>query len=290
MRLIAILLALWANHHPRSAERWRRPGPFLRYLSWIWNRLPVRADDNGALRLAAGLLPPVLLFWLLQAWFGDWLLGIGEMLLGVWALVFLHGPGRVDDQVEDFLDAWREGRLDSARAVAARLADREVVAVSDGQLPMTALEGLFWQSYRRLLGGIFWLLIVGPIGPIALRLAWLARDAAVERGEPDGLASAADKVMHVLDWLPARAAALSFGLAGSFVHAFDGWRNSQEEPDAGLRDLVTAAGLGALDMDQPPSDVEEVEDMLRDGRDLVGRSLMVWVAVAALLTIAGWLY
>lgn len=125
---------------------------------------------------------------------------------------------------------------------------------------------------------------------MALRLAWLARDAAAERGGTDELARAADKVMHVLDWLPARAAALSFGLAGSFVHAFDGWRNSQEEPDAGLRELVTAAGLGALDVDRPPSDAEDVEDMLRDGRDLVGRSLMVWVAVAALLTIAGWLY
>ncbi len=290
MRLIAILLALWANHHPRSVERWRRPDPFLRYLDWIWDRLPASADNRGALRLAAGLLPPVLLFWLLQLWLDDWLLGIGEMLLGVWALVFLHGPGRVDDQVEEFLDAWREGRLDGARAAAARLADREVEAVGDAQLPATALEGLFWQSYRRLLGGIFWLLIIGPIGPVALRLAWLARDAAAERGGTDELARAADKVMHVLDWLPARAAALSFGLAGSFVHAFDGWRNSQEEPDAGLRELVTAAGLGALDVDRPPSDAEDVEDMLRDGRDLVGRSLMVWVAVAALLTIAGWLY
>jgi AmpE protein len=290
MRLIAILLALWANRYPQQADRWRSPEPFLRYVDWLCAHLPGRRDSDGVLRLTVVLLPPVILFGLLQDWLGDWLLGIGEIVLGVWALVFLHGSGRVDDQLESFLDAWRQGHLESARAQAADLAGREVESTSDWQLPLAALEGLFWQSYRRLFGGIFWLLILGPVGPVALHLAVLTRDAAVRRTDEEGLAYASSALVHALDWLPARAAALSFGLAGSFVHAVERWRASQEDPDAGLRELVAGVGVGALDLDRPPGDPDAVEDVLRDARDLVGRSVMVWIAVAALLTIAGWLY
>lgn len=289
MRLIAILLALWANRYPQQADRWRSPLPFLRYVHWLSGYLPRRGEGEGVLRLAAILVPPILLFALLQAWVGDWLLGIGEMVLGVWALVFLHGPGRVDDQLERYLDAWRQGQIDTARAHAAALAGRDVEAVNDWHLPMAALEGLFWQSYRRMFSGIFWLLIAGPIGPVALHLALLVRDAAAERAD-DGLTQAGNALVYALDWLPGRAAALAFGLAGSFVHAVERWRASQEEPDAGIRELVVGAGIGALDLDQPPAEPEAVEEALRDARDLVGRSTMVWVAVAALLTIAGWLY
>jgi membrane protein required for beta-lactamase induction len=287
MRLIAILLSLWANRYPRQVDRWRRPEPYFRYVDWLWTRLP--AGDGGALSLFAALLPPIVLFALLQAWVGDWLLGLGEVVLGVWALLFLHGPGRIDDQLEGFLEVWRDGHLGSARARAAELVGREVDAAADAELPAAALEGLFWQSYRRLFGGIFWLLILGPVGAVALHLVALTCEAARRRGD-DSLIEASELVLHVLDWLPARATALSYGLAGSFVHAVEAWRASQEEPDAGPRELVVGAGLGAAHLERAPSDLDGVEEALRDARDLVGRSLMVWIAVAALLTIAGWLY
>lgn len=289
MRLIAILLALWANRYPHQADRWRRPEPVQRYVDWLSARLSRRADGDGALRLAVVLAPPILLFGLLQVWLDGWLFGIGEIVLGGWALVFAHGPGRVDDQLERFLDAWREGRLHTARTVAADLAGGDLASVSDWQLPATALQGLFWQSYRRLLAGIFWLLILGPVGPVALHLVVLTRDAA-RRADDESLASSSAALLHALDWLPARAAALSFGLAGSFVHAVDRWRASQEEPDAGARELVVEAGVGALYLDRPPADPDAAEDVLREARDLVGRCVMIWIAVAALLTIAGWLY
>lgn len=293
MRLIAILLALWANHHPHHADRWRSPVPFLRYLDWARTRLPARFDNEGALQLSLILVPPVLLFTLLQVWLEDWLFGLAEIALGVWALLFLHGSGHVDSQLENFLEAWREGRSDSAHTYAAELAGRDISAAADTELPVIAAEGIFWQTYRRLLVGIFWLLIVGPVGPVAVRLAVLTRDAVLLRN--DSLTHYSSRLVDLLDWLPARAAALSFALAGSFVHAREGWQESQQAHDPDPRRLVTAAGIGALNLDDSSAavfdaDDDDAEDFLEDARQLVGRSLMVWVGVAALLTIAGWLY
>lgn len=293
MRLIAILLALWANRHPHQADRWRSPTLFLRYLDWVRIRLPARFDNDGLLQLALILLPPVVLFFLLQLWLEDWLFGLAEIALGVWALLFLHGSGHVDSQIESFLDAWREGRVSYARTHAAELAGRDISSTSDAGLPLIAAEGMFWQTYRRLLVGIFWLLIVGPVGPVAVRLAVLVRDTVAL--DNDNLAHYSSKLVNLLDWLPARAAALSFALAGSFVHARDDWRESEQEFDSDPQRLVAAAGIGALNVDDSadkPFDAndDDAEEFLADARDLVGRSLMVWVAVAALLTIAGWLY
>lgn len=288
MRLIAILLALWANHHPHQIDRWRRPEPFLRYLNWVCARLPERTDRDSLLQLIAVLLPPVLLFAIVQIMLDDWLLGIAEIALGVWALLFLHGPGQTDDQLDNFTQAWREGHFGTARAQAAELAGRNIDdAISNTQLPLAAMEGLFWQSYRRVLSGIFWLLIIGPVGPVAVRLVALTHEAASARSS--GFAHYSSKCLDLIDWLPSRAAALSFALAGSFVQAKEAWQDARDS-DSSARTLIISTGTGALDIDDSPDDSDEMEETLRDARDLVGRSLLVWIAVAALLTIAGWLY
>jgi membrane protein required for beta-lactamase induction len=292
MRLIAILLALWANRHPRHVDRWRNPAPFLQYLQWIRTRVPARSSNEGLLQLALALLPPVLLFALLQAWLDGWLFGLAEIALGAWALLFLQGAGRPDDQRQAFVEAGREGRLDSARSYAAPLAGLQAPSSSASQLPMLAAEGLLWQAYRRLLGGIFWLLIVGPVGPVAVRLAALARESSLFRD--DSFAHYSEQLLKLIDWLPARATALSFALAGSFVHARDGWLRSQHLSDDPQR-LITAAGIGALDIDDAPEELfdaenDDAEDLLKDTQELIGRSLMIWLGAAALLTIAGWLH
>jgi membrane protein required for beta-lactamase induction len=288
MRLIAILLALWANHHPHQIDRWRRPEPFLHYLDWVCARIPGRSDRDSLLQLVAALLPPLLLFAVVQVMLDDWLLGIAEIALGVWALLFLHGSGRADDQLDSFIQAWREGHYGTARNQASELAGRTIDdATSNGQLPLAAMEGLFWQSYRRVLVGIFWLLIIGPVGPVAVRLVALAHESASARSS--SFAHYSKALLNLIDWLPSRAAALSFALAGSFVRARQAWQDSQV---AGFnaRSLVVGTGIGALDADDSPDDADEVEETLREARELVGRSLMVWIAIAALLTIAGWLY
>jgi membrane protein required for beta-lactamase induction len=288
VRLIAILLSLWANRHPQHVDRWRQPHWLLRFAAWIETRCTAARLDDGLSCFLLILLPPVLLMAALQWLVGDWLLGLGELVLALWALLFAHGPGQVDERIAQFQHAWRQGQTELARQALAELG--EPAAQSTLRLPTAAVAAVLWQSYRTVFSAIFWLLLLGPVGPVLLRVAVLIGEFAEGRPGARPMLPVARAFVYALDWLPARATALSFGLAGSFVPAVHGWQAAREEPGAGVRPLVVDAGVGALRPEAPEDDPDSVEEMLQEARALVSRAFMIWLAVTALLTIAGWLY
>src|SRR5690606_14735951 len=106
-----------------------------------------------------------------------------------------------------------------------------------------------------------------------------------EEGEP--FERAVRALLFVLDWVPARLAALAFGLAGSFVHAMQGWRANADDDDH--RQLVLSAADGALNMPLNNTTAESVTAVVGEARSLVTRTVLCWLAVVALSTIFGWL-
>src|SRR6218665_974837 len=127
------------------------------------------------------------------------------------------------------------------------------------------------------------------------------------------LQQASARAWTVIDWLPARLTALSFAVVGSFEEAIEGWRfHAQRFPNdnagvvlaatAGAIDvrlggaalkahagMRTSQGLGiASDMDDSdatPGREPEVGH-LRSVVGLVWRSVVVWMLLLALLTLA----
>jgi AmpE protein len=229
---------------------------------------------------------------LLQWLIGGWLLGLGELVLGTVVLLYAHGPGRIDDRLEAFILAWRQGRLADARQATVVLAGEDGLPSHDRELPLAALDGVLWQTHQRLFGPVLWFLILGPVGPLLFRLVQQVQEflARQEETTGQGMDQAVGALSYALDWLPVRAAALSFALAGSFVTTLDGWGLARDEPEAGNRGLLRKAGLGAIDLQDACMEPDVVEDVLRDVRSMITRSFMIWLAVVALLTIAGWLY
>lgn len=291
MRLLAILMNLWFNRYPSNLDSWRKPDLFLRYAAWVRDHLQRYQLWDGITGLFALLAPPTILVAVLQFWIGGWLLGLGDAVLGVIVLIYAHGPGRIDDRMETFILAWRNGRLADARQAVIELAGENDLPTNDRELPITAMDGVLWQTHQRLFGAIFWFLIFGPVGPLLFRLTQLAQEFAEQQGEAgQGVDQAASALAYMLDWLPVRAAALSFAMAGSFVPALEGWNLARDEPETGNRGVLRRAGMGAMDLDDPVVEPDAVEDLLRDTRAMVARSFMIWLAVVALLTIAGWMY
>lgn len=287
MRLIAILISLWANRYPERLDRWRRSELLFGYADWLRNRALGVQRWHGALGLFAFLLPPVLLVALLQWWFGGWLLGL---VLPVAVLLFAHGPARVDDDMEEFLSAWEQEDEARARRAALELGGEQESPANIDQLPAQALGGLFWQSYLRFLGPIFWFVLLGPWGAMLFRLAYIAKEYAESRHERDErFEQAANMLVYVLDWIPTRLAAAAYGLGGSFVHAMQGWQRASEDAFSGNRGLLVRAAAGALNMPLRESDPEKLRTTAREARSLVTRAVLCWLAVIALATITGWL-
>lgn len=285
MRLIAILISLWANRFPDWLDSWRRSDVFFRYADWLRQRVLGGGYWQSSLGLVAFVLPPVLLVALLQWMGGGWLLGL---LIAVAALVFAHGPGRSDQDMDEFLAAWEQEDLARARRSSLALSGGLEGPANTDELPQEALHGMFWQSYRRVLGPVFWFVLLGAWGAVLFRFVYLAKeyaDVRHEAGEP--FERTVSSVLYVLDWIPTRLAALGFGLAGSFVHAMQGWQEAA--PDRNPRRLVLRAAEGALNMPLTSLSPDAVSAVAGEARSLITRMTLIWLAVIALSTIFGWL-
>jgi membrane protein required for beta-lactamase induction len=123
----------------------------------------------------------------------------------------------------------------------------------------------------------------------------MRRRAAFEAGRRGGVAraGAAAVLLHgLLAWIPARLAAFSYALAGSFEDAIGNWRVAVDEAAEKLldrtEDLLARVGRGSLG----PSLVGLAPQSLdaataRGAWRIVSRAGWIWLSAIALLVLAG---
>jgi adenosylcobinamide-phosphate synthase len=174
---------------------------------------------------------------------------------------------------------------------------------------------LAWYSVLAALG-------LGPAGAVLYRLGefvsryWRYRNRAGQQPVSAALQQAAAAAWTVIDWLPARLTALVFAVVGNFEEAIDGWRYQAQRFPNDNDGVVLAATAGAvnvrlggeaLKVAAPPTllpdftsgeaDAESADSASTSGREpevahlaqivgLVWRSVVVWMVLLALLTLA----
>ena len=291
--LVAVVAALVLGHvAPAPVASLRRFHWWARWLDWIGTH----AGEGGFWQSRSGLwlalLPPVLLVLLLQVLLHDRLWGLLGLLFGVVALICAWGPRDLAIDVEAALDT---SDPETRGARLAQLAPEPGVAMTEDAL----LPGSLMRSaLRRWFAPLFWFLLLGPVGAALYRLA--ERAALVEAARlPEENAAGARVLLQWLEWPVAQLMALALALAGNFDLVFRAWRAAGGDRWQVQSGFLEAAGRAAVRGEL----AEEAEDYLREGepvpfagdlvelRDamsLVWRMLLVWLAVLALLVIAGW--
>ena len=187
-----------------------------------------------------------------------------------------------------------------------------------------AIEEALVASHRHVFGVFFWFVILpGPAGAVLYRLAdYLARrwnqttrgvnDAALL--EPFGLF--AQRAFQWIDWLPVRLTAIGFAIVGNFEDAVFCWRNHLQQWADPSRGILLAAGSGALGVrlgptarNLPETQIASAIDPLAAGNvdpaaemmpgveaspaalqsavGLVWRSMLLWMLLLLLLSVAG---
>lgn len=164
---------------------------------------------------------------------------------------------------------------------------------------------------------------LGPAGAVLYRMSefvsryWKHRSKTQNQPASVALQSAAARAWHLIDWLPARVTALGFAVVGSFEEAIDCWRNhAQRFPDDN-DGVILAATSGAVNVrlggealktafspnssqsfgavGMTPEGVAGTESTpgreaevghLRSIVGLVWRSVVLWMVLLALLTLA----
>lgn len=292
MTLIIVVISLFLEWSLGRWQHLRRLGWFIAYRRRLFGLLPPAWQDGLAGTLLALGVPVVAMLALQQVL--DW--GLLELALGVLVLTYCLGPEAFNERVDAYLDACEAHDSAGAKQIAESLVGGPVSDEWRRQTRSVATAVLY-EGNVRIFAVLFWFLLLGPAGALLYRTAaFFRRDArSLERPE---LTGAADRVFGYLDWAPARLLSLSFFLAGSFDDALKGWRKvlaaDQGDPLERNRLVVIMTGCGAMrhEVDDAFEETDHGEryDLywVRTARALVLRAVVIWVAVIALLTMAGW--
>lgn len=275
--IVLLVLIVW----PGNVAGFRRFGWYRRWLG-------VLDFVEGGGRVALALLPPVLvcaaIAWLLHGW----VLALAALAFSVLILFYALGPRELESDLEAVL----HGADPAARMAAAA----NLQCVPDGApRAFTApelVEAAVMASLRRRFAVLFWFFLLGPAGALGYRLAWVTTDATDPRTR-----QAARRFASALDWIPAHLMVLAMALVSNFDAVTGAWRAWHAEPAHSMGDLdpdfLAAVARSGVDADIAAGDGASTDTHdpcveLADARRLMFRVLIVWLAVVALIVLAGW--
>jgi len=297
--LLALLASLLAQHAYPVGGRQPLMAFYGRMCLSAAKRLNAGDRNSGILAwfaLMGAVLVPVALAAALAA-------ALHPVFLWLLNVLVLYGTLRFLATVKQLAAierALRDGDALGAASLLAQWRGEPVEGEDPGAISRLAAEHALREAHHGTFAPLFWFLVLpGPLGlvlhPLALRAArsW---EHLVEAEERD-FGWFAARAFHAIDWLPQRATAFAFAVAGNFEDALLCWRSQAAQwiqPEEGI---VLASGAGALGVrlgepipraggleDRPPLGAGEParEDALTSLEGLLWRALIVWAIVYVL--------
>ena len=217
-----------------------------------------------------------------------------------------------ETRARQLLAAWQ--RVDASELPRSEIV-RHVIEYSVLAAHRHVFGVLAWFSVLAALG-------LGPAGAVLYRMAefvaryWRYRARMQIQPASEALQSAAARAWTAVDWLPARMTAIAFAVVGSFEEAIDSWRNYAQRFPNDNDGVILAATSGAVNVrlggealkpvfaasaaqglepngngEIPPDTAstpgrEAEVGHLRSIVGLVWRSVVLWMVLLALLTLA----
>ncbi len=242
------------------------------------------------------ILSLIILMWL----FEGAAFGLPTMLLHILVLLVAFDRTQPGNIVKCFLQRWREGDSQTCFNYLSEemWVPEENTLENDQALSEFFKEQLIYRCFEKMFVMFFWYMLTGPVGIMFCYISYQLRDTHSEnRAEIES--KMVSNIIHLLEWIPIRLLAITFSLAGNFVHCFENlkqsfWSFSNES--AASERLYNYAGCALSGSDNSPADADdskaddwrkdqekEIEDILA----LLERSQAIWLAVLAVITIFG---
>ena len=292
---LAVLVAVIVGHTVPDLGRVR---DFTWFSRWI-GALDRNFASSGFWRSGAALLLtiglPVAIVGAVEISLHDRLYGFASFALGTIALFYAWGPRDLDLDVETLAGA---SDADARRAALATLGGGVVREYQPDML----VDATFRAALSRWFGPLLWFLLLGPAGAIGYRLVQIAaREVRTRDTLPAAQQGAAESIARLLDWPAAQLMTLALAVASDFDEVAQGWRDWHAQPgpvaawDVGF---LTAAARSTVDLDDTddepaietyPEPARGPHAALGQSLALVWRVLIVWLAVLALMVLAGFI-
>lgn len=189
---------------------------------------------------------------------------------------------------------------------------RDCSAFDANTIARVAIEQGLVSSHRHVFAPVAWFLVFGAAGALLYRMAqllhsaWRAREA-LDGGASSEFARFSRRAFDVIDWLPARVTAVSFAIAGNFQDAVECWRNQAASWPDRTQGILLASGAGALGVKLGGPLYESGEagpvtfrtelgagddadtDYLTSAVGLVWRTMVMWMLLILVVTVANWI-
>lgn len=296
MILITLILALLAERFLGHYQHLRRYDWFHRYVATVRTRFGAVAFWDGPLGVIVTLAVPLLAVGIVQAVLHGVVLTLLGLVFGVAVLLYCLGPRDLDADAEAYCAAVEEGDEVRAHQCASELLGYEAPA-DPWTRSRAVTDAVLAQCNERLFAVLFWYIVLGPLGAVLFRLATLLATSPRQLdAEGAGYIDAARRLQEILAWLPARLVAFSYALSGSFEDAMHGWNDYQQEhagqSGTANRAVLISTGAGALRLDAeglaPDEQSPEAHvTLVKSAIGLMWRTLVIWLGVLLLLSVAG---
>jgi AmpE protein len=293
MVLVILLVAYMIRRRLDGLNRWSVDGMWRRWFS------PGAQAKAGKERSVwpgvVRVLAPAVLLAVLVYLAGSLGLRFAVYPLELLVLIGLMGAPGWRQVLEAYSQAWGRGDMQSAwRHVQQWLpASERGEALSPETMHLSLSRALMVSIFERFFLVVFWYLVGG------IALAFLARGmvALAEHWPQAAARERFRKGDDLVGWIPARLLACTFGLAGDL----SGWLQKIRGVIPGFgknnTEVLMAAANGSLTgyaLDPARFSGVKPQDWPNFGgrslsaiRDLLNRSMLVWICVIALLVIAG---
>lgn len=240
------------------------------------------------------LLPLALIAWLQHI--TDAMGGLFAFAYGTFILLLSLGPRDLGEDTDAFIDARDSGDDAGANDIAEVLCGSDAPSVEPSRSFMVA-RSVVVLAAKRLIGPIFWFVVLGPVGAAAYRATHLMNERAGRLSDcPTSIKRQSTELRNLVDWIPARLTAAGYAIAGNFDAVAHAWRTFDFMPakqdDSEADQLLGDTGLAALDtFDQElfeadangamSLDASLIPPIVEDAAALVWRTLAMWVTVIA---------
>ncbi|MDE2394596.1 MAG: CobD/CbiB family protein [Burkholderiales bacterium] len=325
MSFFAVLFALLIEQlKPLPRDNWVHHA-LRSWVGWTSRNFDAGKSHHVVVVWCVAVLTPTLAVALayLAASHYSVVLGIGfDVLL----LYLTLGFRQFSHYFTDIRDALDRGDENEARAKLAEWRHLDASELPRTEVLRHVIEHALLAAHRHVFGVFFWFVVLsavglGPTGAVLYRMAefasryWAYRHRALDAPANDDLLALSRKLFGLVDHVPARLTAFGFAVVGNFEEAIAGWRR-----DAGLwqhanEGVILAAAAGAVGIQlggsAAPGVTPDRSKTFAAGADagvaaaegstggvppqlghlqsvvgLVWRSVVLWMLLVALLTLA----
>ena len=296
MTAVALLLGLLIDHFVGEAKRWHPLVGFGNAASTLEKAVNPSSGTHGKLRglicWALMVLIPVMAMSLLVSQ----LSGLALVVVNALVVYFVVGLKSLAEHGGNVAVPLLAGDLPAARQQIAMMVSRDTANLNEQQVASATCESVLENGSDAIFAALFWFCLLGAPGAILYRGAnTLDAMWGYKTDRYGRFGWAAARIDDVLNWLPARLTALSYGLVGNFSSGLKCARQQGGLTDSPNAGYVMAAGAGALGISMGGAAIYHGEEHQRpvfgvgpvaEARDidraiaLVQRTSVLWVVLA----------